>query len=574
MLRKLIAPGLLALVLVGAVACGGGGDSDEQTPSESDLASTEPTAESSGIDISPALGGNPTVTPAPAASAATGDKFGGKLRVLGGDPPTLDPALVSDTSSARIVLELFSGLVRLDNNLQIVPDIAETWDITEGGTVYTFTIRDDAQFSDGTPITASDFKYGMERAANPDTESTVAELYLADIIGVQEIIEGDAVTASGIKVVDDKTLQFTIDAPKAYFLAKLTYPTAFAVMQSNIEAGGRTWTDNPIGSGPFTLDEYRIGERMILARNENYYDRLAYLDTVELNLAGGVAMAMYEADEIDLTGVGLADLDRVQDPSNAINRDLVSVPPGFSTSYLGFNVDETPFNDVKFRQALAHSIDKDLIAEQVFAGLVRPAEGVLPPLFPGFNDGLQSLDFDPEKAQQLLAESNYPTLSDRDKRIVITTQGTGGSPSLSIEVMADMWAQTLGVEVEIQQVEFATYLQDLYRNRLQAFFGGWEADYPDPQDWLDILFHSESPRNDGNYSNAEVDRLVEQARTEQDVVLRTELYQQAEQLIVDDVAWLPVWWDTQGLALIKERVNDYNFLPMTIEIFKDVWIQE
>ncbi|HCV27037.1 MAG TPA: peptide ABC transporter substrate-binding protein [Dehalococcoidia bacterium] len=571
MLRKLIATGALALVLVGAVACGGGG-SDEDAPAEAD-ATAEGTAASSGIEIAPALGGNPTAIPATAADTS-GDKFGGKLRVLGGDPPTLDPALVSDTSSARIVLELFSGLVRLDNSLQIVPDLAETWVRSDDGTVYTFTIRDDARFSDGTPITALDFKYGMERAANPDTESTVAELYLADIIGVQEIIEGETTTASGIEVVDARTLKLTIDAPKAYFLAKLTYPTAFAIMKSNVEAGGRTWTDNPIGSGPFILEEYRIGEQMILARNDNYYNRLAYLDSVEINLAGGVAMAMYEADEIDLTGVGLADLDRVQDPSNAINRDLVSVPPGFTTSYLGFNVDESPFNDVKFRQALAHAIDKDLIAEQVFAGLVRPAEGVLPPLFPGFNDGLQSLDFDPDRAKQLLAESSYPSLSDRDKRIVITTQGTGGSPSLSIEVMADMWFQTLGVSVEIQQVEFATYLQDLYRERLQAFFGGWEADYPDPQDWLDILFHSESPRNDGNYSNPEVDRLVEQARTEQDVVLRTQLYQEAEQMIVDDVAWLPIWWDTQGLALIKERVNDYNFLPMTIEIFKDVWIQE
>ena len=200
MLRKLIASGILALVLTGALACSGG-DSDEQSPADSDVAS-EPTSGSSGIDISPALGGNPTAVPE--VSASTGDKFGGKLRVLGGDPPTLDPALVSDTSSARIVLELFSGLVRLDNALQIVPDLAETWDITEGGTVYTFTIKDSAQFSDGTPVTASDFKYGMERAANPDTESTVAELYLADIVGVMEIIDGDAITASGIEVVDDK----------------------------------------------------------------------------------------------------------------------------------------------------------------------------------------------------------------------------------------------------------------------------------------------------------------------------------------------------------------------------------
>ena len=572
MLRKLIVAGL-ALVLIGAVACGGGDDPGDDSSAESDAASAAAASPPSGIEISPALGGNPTPTVS-AAQAVDDDRSGGTLRVLGRDPPTLDPSLVSDTSSARIVLEIFSGLVRLDNNLQIVPDIAETWDVSEGGTVYTFTIRDDARFSDGTPVLASDFKWAMERAANPDTESTVAELYLADIIGVQDIIDGNATTAAGIEVVDDRTLRFTIDAPKAYFLAKLTYPTAFALKRENVESGGRTWTDEPIGSGPFILEEYRIGERMILARNENYYDRHAYLDRVVINLAGGGAMAMYEADEIDLTGVGLADLDRVQDPNDALNKDLVSVPPGFTTSYIGFNVEEPPFNDVKFRQALAHAIDKELIAEQVFAGLVRPAKGVLPPLFPGFNENLRTLDFDPVKAQRLLAESSYPTLSDRDKRIVITTQGTGGSPSLSIEVMADMWSQTLGVEVEIQQVEFATYLQDLYRNRLQAFFGGWEADYPDPQDWIDILFHSESPRNDGNYSNPEVDRLVEQARTEQDVVLRKKLYKDAEQIIIDEVAWLPVWWDTQGLALIKPRVQGYNFLPMTIEIFKDIWIKE
>ena len=141
--------------------------------------------------------------------------------------------------------------------------------------------------------------------------------------------------------------------------------------------------------------------------------------------------------------------------------------------------------------------------------------------------------------------------------------------------MADGRRQNLGIEIEIQQVEWATYIQDLHRGRLQAWSGlSWQADYPDPQDWIDILFHSESPRNDGNYSNPEVDRLVEQARTEQNVVLRTQMYQEAEQMIIDDVAWLPVWWDTQGLALIKQRVQDYNFLPMTIEIFKDVWIQE
>lgn len=571
MFRRLIGFAMAAAT-VAAVACSGsGGDGESASATE-----IPATADGDGVQIAPGLQGESGgASPAAAPAGRTVDeKEGGTLKLLWSDPPTLDPALVSDVTSARIVVEIFSGLVRLDSNLQIVPDLAESWEITGGGTVYTFKLRSDARFSDGTPVAAGDFKWAMERAANPDTESTVAELYLSDIVGIQEIIDGDATTASGIEVLGDRTLRLTVDGPKAYFLAKLTYPTAFALLRQNVEQGGENWTDEPVGTGPFTLGQYRIGERIVLKRNENYHGRPAYLDEVELNLAGGVAMAMYEADEIDVTGVGLADLDRVQDPREPLNRDLVRVPPGFSISYIGFNVEEPPFDDRAFRQALAHAVDKKTIAEEVFASLVTPASGILPPRFPAFNDKLIGLQFDPDLARQRLAESSYSTLSDRDKRIVITSPGTGGSPGLTLEVVADQWKQILDIDVEIQQVEWATYLQDVHRNRLQAFSQGWEADYPDPEDFLDILFHSESRANNGKYSNPEVDRLVELARTEQDVVRRTELYQQAEQIIVDDVAWLPLWWDTEGMALVKPWVRDYKFMPMVVATFKDVWISK
>ena len=563
--KKIIIKYFLIISLVGTlISCGS--DTDIVTP---DLNSSEETSNQEK-NIAPGL-------MTEKKSDDSGDKNrGGVLKRLWADPATLDPHLVTDTTSAGLVVELFSGLVSLNSDLEIVPELAESWNISDDGKVYTFKLKENILFSDGTPITASDFKWSLERAAHPDTESPVASIYLEDIVGSMEVIDGDGsiTDISGIKVIDDNTLQLTIDAPKAYFLAKLTYPTAYVVKKENVEQGGDNWTDSPVGTGPFILSEYSIGEVLVIRRNDNYWGEKAKLDGVEFNLAGGVAMAMYENDEIDITGVGLADLERVKDVNDPLNNDLVSVPPSFTVTYIGFNVNEPPFDDLKFRLALNYAVDKQLIASQVYSGLVKPAYGILPPNFPGFSLDITGIGYDPDKAVQLLAESKYADSSNRPP-IIVTVPGTGGSPSLDMEVVSDMWDRILGVQVEIQQVEWATYLQDLHRRRLQVWGGsGWQADYPDPQDFIDILFHSNSTNNHGNYTNQEADKLLEDARTEQDVYKRISLYNQAEQLIIDDAPWLPMWFDQEGLALIKPWVKGFNFTPMIVPKMKDVYIDK
>ena len=495
---------------------------------------------------------------------------GGVFRRLWADPPTLDPHLTSDTTSAGIVVEVFSGLVALNVDLQLVPDLAESWTI-DNGVVYTFKLRPNATFHNGKPVTAEDFKWSLERAANPKTASPVADTYLNDIEGAMEYIEGNASEISGIKVIDNRTLQITIDAPKAYFLAKLTYPTAYVLDQETVEAGGRSWwVDNPVGTGAFKLAEYRIGERIVLERNDYYYREPALLDSIVMNLAGGQAMAMYENDEIDITGVGLFDLDRVLDPTEPLNQELVIAPPGFSVSYIGFNTTKPPFDDPKFRQALNHAVDKELIATEVLSELVQPAYSILPPGFPGYTDEIDGLMYDPDLAKQLLEESAYADADSRP-RIVVTVPGTGGTIGLDLEVILEMWKQTLGVEVEIQQVEWATYLEDLEDQKFQAFAGlGWEADYPDPQDFLDILFHTDSGINHGAYSNATVDSVLEEARTEPDVLRRIELYHKAEQLIVNDAAWVPMWFTGERYALVKPNVDGYAMTPMIVPKLQEI----
>ena len=558
----------LAFILT--VACSGDSGSEADKPLST---STPPPSRATKPNIAPELQTSEDVAD---DTGGTAPRQGGVFNTLWSDPPTIDPHLVTDGTSYGVVIEVFSGLVRLGSNPvnPFEPDLAESWSVLENGTVYEFKLRKDLKFSNGDPVTAQDFKWSFERAAHPDTASTVAEEFLGDIVGIKEIVEGTATTAEGIEVVDERTLRLTIDAPKAYFIAKLTYPTAFVLNKSNVESLGRKWTDKPVSTGPFNLKEYRIGQRIRLERNNNYWGRLAYLDEVVFNLAGGVSMAMYENDEIDITSVGLADLERVQDPTEDINRDLVEVPPNFAVSYVGFNIKEPPFDDAAFRQALNHSVDKQLIADQVFSNLVKPAYGIIPPGFPGFSPDIDGLEFDPQLAKDLLAQSAYADPTKRP-RIILTVPGTGGSPGLTTEVVADMWRQNLGIEIEIQQVEWATYIQDLHRGRLQAWSGlSWQADYPDPQTFIDVLFRSNSAINYGGYANDQVDEYVVSAQTEQDATKRVKFYNDAEQIVVSEAAWLPLWWGVDSKALVKPWIKDYVFSSMTIPKFKNVWIDK
>ena len=554
-MRKLALAALLALTAALA-ACGGGPSVAVPDPTAAPADTPETAAEAEvRTEAQPET---------EAAEAMTEPPSGGVFRRVWSDPPTLDPALVTDTTSSGVVVEVFSGLVALDTDLRLVPDLAESWEISPDGTVYTFTIRPDATFHDGKAVTAHDFKWSIERAADPRTASPVADIYLNDIVGIDDVFEGRATEISGITVIDDRTIRFTIDSPKAYFLAKLTYPTAYVLDRENVEEGGSTWTDSPNGTGPFRLKEYRIGERIVLERFENYTRGGPGVDTILMNLAGGQQMAMYENDEIDITGVGLFDLERVLDPAEPLNRELVVAPPDFSITYIGLNAQMAPFDDVNFRRALNHAIDKELIATEVLSELLTPAYGILPPGFPAYNPELVGLRHDPELARQLLQESRYADAETRP-RIVVTVPGRGGTIGLDLEVILQMWETVLGVTVEIQQVEWATYLEDLNKQKYQAYAGlGWSADYPDPQDFLDILFHTDSGINHGAFSDPAIDAVLEEARVEPEAARRTALYRQAEEMIVAAAAWVPLWYQGERHVLIKPHVEGYRLTPMIV----------
>jgi oligopeptide transport system substrate-binding protein len=503
------------------------------------------------------------VTPPP----PTGE--GDVLNLYGIDPYTLDPAVSGEMTSHVYLMQLFGGLVRPGDNLEPVPDIAERWEISNQGCTYTFYLRPEVKFHDGRPVTAADFKYSWERACAPQTGSATAATYLNDIVGVGEVLAGQTAEISGVKVIDDHTLEVAIDAPKAYFLSKMTYPTAFVVDKDNVAAGGGWWR-SPNGTGPFKLRQWQQGELLVLERNELYYGEVAKVSQVVFKLWSGIPMNMYETGEIDVAGVGSNYIEKVTDETGPFYLDL-SIVPELSFYYIGFNTAEPPFDDVNIRRAFSMAIDKEKLISLVFKGTMQPAYGTLPPGMPGYNQDLVGLDYDVDEAKALIADSSYGDVSNLPP-IAVTTLGWGGGISSELEAVVYQWRQNLGVEVTVRQLEPERFLYHLREETDQMFYTGWIADYPHPQNFLDILFHSGADNNYGQYRNAEFDALLEAAGIEPDRETSLELYRQAEQLMVDDAACIPLAFG-RNYVLIKPYVKGYELNPMGFAMLNGVSVE-
>ncbi len=560
------------------------------------------------------------------------------LRLVGPEPVTLDPHLVTDIGSHLYLSKLFSGLLKMalvavDKNndgdfidpdeimglhtqkeveriiaedlargraviykakargkearglLSLEPDLAKEIPepiYNEDGTIsYIFNIREDVKFRNGREVTAWDFAYSFDRAADPKTLSSTAELYLGDILGVWEMLYGREyqgkklinrvyqfepeekfdiskviVDLPGVEVLDAKTLKVTTkNVLPLIFYYHMTYPTTYVVDKVQVDAAPRGWTDNPNGTGPYWLEKKSVGQ-IALRANELYHGARAKIERMVYDISGGSTLSSYENNEIDLSGVGVADIEAVRDPQSAFQAEYFEAIE-MSTSYIGLNTKEPPLDDVNVRKAFAMSIDKQWLAHDVMVDLVLPAEGVLPPGMPGYRPELEGLSFDPQKARDLLAQSKYGG-PEGLPRVKLTISGTGSAPSVVLQSIVQMWKDNLGVEVTLDSIDYVTFLDHIKKGQFQMFSLGWVANYPDPEDFLDLKFHSKRSRanNETGYENEKVDELIEQARIEKDPQKRIQLYQQAEDIIIEEVPWI-LLFHSKDVVLVKPYVRDY-----------------
>jgi oligopeptide transport system substrate-binding protein len=484
----------------------------------------------------------------------------GVLNLWDTGPLTLDPAISADMSSHTYVMQIFSGLVRLDQELNIVPDIAESWEESLDGKTYTFHLRQGVKFHNGRDVKAADFKYSWERACHPATGSGTAATYLGDIVGAKDMLAGKTGEISGVEVIDDYTLQVTIDAPRAYFLDKLAYPTAFVVDMVNVESGQNWWRE-PDGTGPFKLREWTPSQRLILERSQIYYGEPAKLEQIIFHFLAGAPMALYETGQIDVTLVSTSYIDQASDETNPLHQGL-AVTPELSLYYIGFNTAQPPFDDVNVRRAFCLAVNKEHIAEVILRDMVGVADGILPPGMPGYSESLEGLDYDVEKAKELIAASKYEDVSSLPP-IILTVSGYGNYIPRYLGAIIQEWQQNLGVEISVRQLEPEIFIYNLKQEKDDMFILGWIADYPDPHNFLDILFYTGSENNFFEYSNLDLDALLDQAAIEQDEATRLPMYQQAEQLVVDEAPCLPLWHGTNHI-LVKPYVKDYELSSLGV----------
>ncbi|HUY20265.1 MAG TPA: ABC transporter substrate-binding protein [Candidatus Binataceae bacterium] len=484
------------------------------------------------------------------------------------DVPTLDPAAGYDTVSWEFEQMLFSTLVRYgEADVKLHPEAALAWAVSPDATVFTFHLRHDVRFTSGRAVTSADFRYAIERVLNPRTSSKGMEYFRA-IVGAPAFIAGRAAHVSGIETPDPWTIIFHLAAPDPIFVDKLAMPFASAVPREAVARWGEDFSRHPVGSGPFMLKQWIGGQRIVIVRNPDYFIRgLPKLDAVVdlLGVSAELEWLKFEAGEIDVSAIPTAEFAYVMKTPSL--KRLTTHRVTVATQYLGMNCQMAPFTDVRVRQAFNYAINKrKLIAILNGRGVV--AHGVMPPALPGYDPGLTGYAYDPERARQLLAAAGVShglapelwLLADQTELMV----GQSLQQDLAL----------VGVNLTLKPIALAPLLEAVRQPNTVPFMAfGWEADFPDPSNFLSVLFSRSQwgANNDTFYYNPRVDALLREAAPVTDLQKRYALYQQAEKIIVADAPWVFLYHPV-AYVIHQPWVHDFVLNPMRPTRLEKVWL--
>ena len=459
----------------------------------------------------------------------------------GAEPQTLDPALVSGQLEGRLCAALYEGLTRRDAKGKPVPGAAEKWTLSPDGRTYTFTLRKDLQWSNGDPLTAEDFRYSWLRALHPSTASPYAEI-LFFIAGAEDYHAGRASPETvGIRVIDPSTLQVQLLNPTPFFPSLISFSTYLPVHRATVEKSGDRWTrpENWVGNGPYQLLDWRINDRVSLIKNPKYH----HPETVQLNRIDALSIAR-ASTAFNLYYSGQADLllDKGMIPSLIVPqlRGRPDFHPGplLATYFYRFNVTRPPFNDPRIRRALALAIDKEAITEKVTRGGEPVAQALTPRGINGYQPP-EGLSRDVETARGLLRQAGYPE-GRGFPRVSILYNKSELNEQIAVEIQAQ-WKRELGIEVDLRNQEWATYLRSLDTLDFDMARSSWVGDYDDPNTFLDC-FVTHRGNNRTGWSNPHYDSLLASALSESNPVKRFQILQKAETILVtDELPIVPIY---------------------------------
>ncbi len=482
------------------------------------------------------------------------------------DITRLDPARLGGNQENIPIYLIFGGLVRINDRLEIVGEGAERWTVSSDGTIYTFTLRPDLKYGDGSPATAQHFADALARTIAPDTGTDFALTFLANVVGAREVREGRATSLAGVQAIDERTLAITLDSPRGYFLSQLTYGLTYVVPPDTIEREGEAWLDKAFGTGPFRVKQHDPGAGLILEGNPHYWAGSPGVAEVQFRYFPDTEAAFeaYQAGEVDVMGSVQAGVpaDRLDEARGLPGVQTISAPV---LRYIGFNNTLPPFNNVYVRQAFAQGVDKVELATQVLGGTAAPAGRILPAGFPGTEQPIEALDFDPVGARAALGLAGFVSGSELPP-VTLTYDSGDRDLERVAQAMQRGWRETLGIEVKLEPVTLDELINRLNAmidspsdpaTAMQMYISVWGADYPDPQNFISLQLQSQSPYNNGHWSSEAFDRLVERADQlsgTQSQGERFQLYREAEQIAVGEVGWLPLY-SPQVTLIIRPTVQ-------------------
>ena len=499
------------------------------------------------------------------------------VRNNGSEVQSLDPHKIEGVPESNINRDLFEGLLISDVDGKPSPGVAEKWE-NKDFKVWTFHLRKDAKWSDGTPVTAQDFVYSWQRLANPNTASPYASyLQYGHIVNIDDIIAGKKpITDLGVKALDDHTFEVTLSEPVPYFYKLLVHSSVSPVPRAAVEKFGEKWTQpaNIVTNGAYKLKDWVVNERIVLERNTNYWDNAKTVinQVTYLPISSEVTdVNRYRSGEIDMTYNNMP-IELFQKLKKEIPKE-VHVDPYLCTYYYEINNQKAPFNDPRVRTALKLGLDRDIIANKVKGQGDLPAYGYTPP----YTDGAKlsepewftwSQEKRNEEAKKLLAEAGYTAEKPLTFDLLYNTSDLHKKLAIAA---ASIWKKNLGANVKLENQEWKTFLDTRHQGNYDVSRAGWCADYNEPTSFLNMVL-SDSSNNTVHYKSPAFDKLIADTLKVTDEAQRSELYSKAEQQLDKDSAIVPVYYYVNA-RLVKPWVGGYSGKdPMDNIHVKDLYI--
>jgi ABC-type transport system substrate-binding protein len=526
-----------------------------------------------------ACGGVPAAAPTENAGDSTTPTKGGSMIIAYKDDlATLDPAIGYDWTNWPAIKLVFDGLLDYDSGTTIMPRLAESLPtVSEDGTVYTFKLRKGVKFSNGREFTSDDVVYTITRVLDPTTGSPGAGFFVG-IKGAQEFIDGSATTVEGIKAPDANTVEFTLSAPDVTFLNKMALNFSFIVPKEEVEKAGENFGHAPVGTGPFTLKEWKSGEFLAFERNPNYfYEGLPFLDalTIQVGVAPDVALLRLEKGEIQMMGDPPPGADWTRITTDPAWANRIEKQPTVNTTYIAINTTMEPFDKLEVRQALNHAIDKQRIV-QLLNGRATVANQILPPLMPGYDPAYTGYEYDPEKAKALLTEAGFPDGFETSIECI----SVDPQPKLCESFQQDL--AKVGIKLTINNLAAPNVIDDAGNGKTPLVWSGglaWTQDYPDPDDFYAPILGCDSNVAGGwnwsRYCNEELHAQSIELLAMTDRNARLEAYKPLFKSLMDDAVWVPVINGEYDVAHSENLHGQPTLIhPEHLFIYETMWMSQ